>query len=322
MENLKNSLPFNRKIIETKCLISDDSSEESTGSSGDSWRSGDSTRFYRRNLYCGNCGRRGHLYKACRDDITSFGVIAVRRRKTDAISETTAKSLGIHCDSVSQNPLRILLVQRKDTMGYVDFLRGRYPNYEPDKSKMVTILFNEMIESERQKLASKNFTELWDDLWINHSSKCYKNEYASAKVKFEQVDVKHFLNVTQSRYQHTEFSLPKGRRNNDETNAQCAEREFREETGYNVTDYLIKSHEPFCEESFVGTNGKKYKHIYYLVEIHEDSGSPVVDKNNKNQIGEIKSVGWYTRSQALALVRPYDTEKKKVINYIFNTLDS
>ena len=29
-------------------------------------------------LYCSNCGKFGHVYKKCKDPVTSFGVISVK----------------------------------------------------------------------------------------------------------------------------------------------------------------------------------------------------------------------------------------------------
>lgn len=269
------------------------------------------------NVFCGNCGRRGHLYRECTDYITSFGVIAIRKQD--------------NCKN--KDALVILLVQRKDTMGYVDFIRGRYSMrnsggsdvFRTDRpSKQLLTLFEEMIPSEREKIQSTRFDKLWDDLWINHNCKCYKNEREYAKQKFESVDIMKLLSLTadKTKWTTTEYGIPKGRRNMKETNFECAQREFREETGYTCADYMMISHRPYLEEIFIGTNGKRYKHIYYLAHVYDTAREPCIDRENKNQIGEIKSVDWLTQEEALPLIREYDIEKKRIIKRVFSDFGS
>lgn len=289
--------------------------------------------------YCGNCGRKGHLYRECTDDITSFGVIAIRRKENDSISESKKKELNLKESNLKELnkkesnlkelnqkesnlketiPLRMLLVQRKDTMAYVDLIRGRYPDIESLKEKHLMILFEELIPEEREKLKKYCFDDLWDKLWINHNSKCYKNEKDSAKAKFSLLDIDYYLSKTHPKWSFTEFGIPKGRRNMKETNRQCAEREFREETGYKTSDYRMITMEPHIYETFVGTNGKRYKHVYYVAEVLPQAKDPVLDPHNKNQIGEVKDILWMTELEAQSVIREYDTAKKEVITKVFN----
>ena len=60
-----------------------------------------------KNIYCGNCGNLGHTYKRCRYPITSCGVI-LYKYNPDYKKEMNNKYL-------------YLLIQRKDTIGYVNF---------------------------------------------------------------------------------------------------------------------------------------------------------------------------------------------------------
>jgi len=271
-----------------------------------------------KNKYCGNCGRKGHLYRECTDDITSFGVIAIRRKESDKIPESKRKEFQIK-EIKEENPLRILLIQRKDTMAYVDIIRGRYPDVENLRDKYLKILFEEMIPEERKRISKMSFDELWDKLWVNHNSKCYKNEKEFAKLKYNQLEKDHYLTITKPEWNFTEFGIPKGRRNMKETNRQCAEREFCEETGYSPEDYRMLTIEPHIYESFVGTNGKRYKHVYYIAEILPQANEPVLDTENKNQIGEVKDILWMSKHESLSVIRNYDTAKKEVIEKVFNS---
>ena len=58
--------------------------------------------------FCNNCGRNGHLFHSCKKPISSLGII---------------------CYTFHDNKLKFLLICRKDSLGYVDFLRGKYPIY-------------------------------------------------------------------------------------------------------------------------------------------------------------------------------------------------
>ena len=61
--------------------------------------------------YCSNCGKIGHTYNKCHTPITSMGIIVFRK------------------SSVDSEQIEFLTIRRKDTLGYVDFLRGKYPLY-------------------------------------------------------------------------------------------------------------------------------------------------------------------------------------------------
>ena len=248
-------------------------------------------------IYCGNCGHRGHVYRKCKKPITSFGIICMKRDPAD-------------------QEVKILMVQRKDTMGYVEILRGKYPN---NKNHIMTLL-SEITENEKQRLLDYKFDELWNRLWVNHNSKCYRNEYYNAREKFNKLNINEMLSETKNIYQETEWGIPKGRRNKKENNIQCACREFEEETSYNPNEFELLP-DPPLEEIFTGTNNKEYKHVYYLAKMNPECREPLLDKNNKNQIGEIRSIKWFGLEGILKEIREYDIEKKKIIKLAFEKME-
>ena len=203
-------------------------------------------------------------------------------------------------------------------MGYVDFLRGRYPlSPEEEKDEKIKTYVSEMIPSEIDKILTLKFEELWDDLWVNHNSKCYRNEFENAKEKFNNLDLNKVMGNITNKWKYTEFGIPKGRKNMREKNLDCAIREFCEETGYRKDNFVLLDEDP-VEEVFVGTNGVEYKHVYYFAKVLPGSGTPEIDYNNKNQAGEIKRVIWLTKNQSMRLIRPYDNEKKRIVENVFN----
>jgi len=72
---------------------------------------------------------------------------------------------------------------------------------------------------------------------------------------------------------------------------------------------------PF-EEIFIGTNYKSYKHKYFLAHTTE-----LDSKYLKNfQVSEVSKLEWKTLDECLKSIRPYNLEKKNLINQINKVL--
>ena len=54
---------------------------------------------------CNNCGKFGHLFRHCKNPIVSFGCVLFR---------------------INNNVREYLMICRKDTLGYIDFIREKY----------------------------------------------------------------------------------------------------------------------------------------------------------------------------------------------------
>ena len=134
------------------------------------------------------------------------------------------------------------------------------------------------------------------------------------------LNIKELVNSSQKAYKFAEIGLPKGRRNVKESNLVCAEREFFEETGYDKSCYDFVKNYPVIYEQFMGTNSIRYKHVYYLVRIKDDTPPPTVDMKNIVQSGEVQNIGWLTCNECLGLIRPYDIAKKNVIKKVHEDL--
>lgn len=285
-----------------------------------------------RNVYCVNCGLRGHIVKDCTASITSFGFIAFKQVNNEEEEKgdlsNSLKEILQSVSSVSENcyshlfpKTKFLMIQRKDTMGYIDFIRGKYSNTDKSvQDKLLKTWLDEMIEDEKKNLLRKSFDELWDELWVNKNSKTYKNEYYNAKVKYELLDVKSLVSESSTKYNFQEFGFPKGRRNMREKNLECAKREFYEETGYDESHYTLIDNYPEIVEEFVGTNGISYKHVYYLVQMKDNSPPPKVDTSNILQIGEVQNVGWFTFNECMSIIRPYDVAKQRVLTKVYEDI--
>lgn len=251
-------------------------------------------------LYCGNCGKYGHVYRKCLAPIISSGVILFKKEN---------------------NTIKYLLVQRKDTLGFVEFMRGKY-NLE--NIQYINKLFEIMTEKERLLIIKYDFDYLWNKLWMKQDNKQYHNEYDLSKKKFnllkKGIHIKNdyiSLNTIHEKnkilWQNPEWGIPKGRRNLKESNLDCAIREFEEETGLNKKQYnLIYQIEPI-EELFLGSNNIRYKHIYYVANAKDNINNLEIDVNNFNQVSEISNIKWFEFEECMTVIRSYSIEKKNVL---------
>tara|TARA_Y100000741_G_scaffold96554_1_gene71730 strand:- start:329 stop:1162 length:834 start_codon:yes stop_codon:yes gene_type:complete len=256
--------------------------------------------------YCSNCGKSGHIYKNCKNPIISYGIMLFK---------------------YYNNNLYLLLVQRKDSISYIEFIRGKYSI--TNTNKLLTILSN-ITKTELSNILNNNFDSLWHKLWSSNIDKVsvlkFEKEYNSSLKKFNfikcrnnTINIYDILTLLKINYNDTEWGIPKGRRNNQESDLVVAIREFEEETNIKSSEYkLIDSLSPI-RERFVGTNNIKYDHIYYIA-VCNDNLIPYIDKNNINQIIEIKDINWFTQENSIKYIRKYEIEKKKVINIGFNIM--
>lgn len=214
----------------------------------------------------------------------------------------------------SSQKLWYLLAQRRDTIEYSDFIRGRYA--VPD----LELYFKLMTEDERNRLRNYSFEELWDDLWINHHNKFYRDIKPKARNRFDaqKSHMAKLLNTTTSIISEPSWGFPKGKRNYKENEIECAIREFKEESKLSI-DYINLLSLPPSVEVFKGSNGKMYSTVYYIAQVNQMIPIKKIATTGirKETISEeISNLRWCTIEQALPLLRPWrqkllmDTELK------------
>jgi 8-oxo-dGTP pyrophosphatase MutT (NUDIX family) len=256
-------------------------------------------------MYCNNCGKKGHMYKDCKYPVTSCGNIIYR--------------------DDSKEP-RVLMIQRKDSLCYIDFVRGKYDNR--NISYMQTLI-DKCSVGEKHRLLNLSFRELWRDLWLLDDDFVANDDYLRCLVKFNKtkegfnindkyISIKSLIDCSQYKYPHSEWEFPKGRRNMNENDFECAKREFCEETNYNSKDYdIINNISPFTEE-FIGENNVRYKYIYFIGKLSNLDKILNLDPNNNEQITEIKDIQWLTKKEALDKCRDYHNSRINLIEKIFD----
>jgi 8-oxo-dGTP pyrophosphatase MutT (NUDIX family) len=195
------------------------------------------------------------------------------------------------------------MIKRRKTLGYVDFMRGRYT-----KNQMYIMnLINEMTVQEKKDLLQYDFTYLSHDMWNA------VHEESSAKEKFNEIKrdgtLKKWIDMSSTQWESQEWGFPKGRRNSNESEIACALREYEEETGHDKHSLvLLRNVLPF-EEIFIGSNYKAYKHKYYIV-----FGEPKVLRSF--QESEVSDLKWFTYEEAMEKIRPYNIERKTMLNCV------
>lgn len=225
-------------------------------------------------------------------------------------------SFGILAYRWHNDAPEFLLVRRKETMGFVDLIRGRYPDTDCDKESAIGMYIDEMTEKEKNIMMRYSFKELWKTVFQSGSQ--FRKEFALAQQKFTKNRIVDLIEASgQSSFDEPEYGIPKGRRTCFESHVECAQREFYEETG--IQNYTLASTTDPLIETYVGTNGIRYKHIYYMAEVPWGESNRI-GLRLKSQKEEISDIRWFSLQECMQHVRPYNTAKKRVIIDAFKRL--
>lgn len=254
-------------------------------------------------MFCNNCGERGHVFRTCTYPIISCGILLLRSKKEPI-------SLPINPDDVE-----VLMVRRKDSMSYMEFIRGKY---DITNGNYIHKLIQNMTKDEQRRIVEESFQTLWTLLWGN-SRDIQSHEFIESKEKFEALDRARLVYEYRSSYDEPEWGFPKGRRMRKETDIECAVREFFEETNISRDVYTLCRNLQFSE-TFQGTNNIMYKHIYFIGLLTDKNTIDLEQKLTPVQRREISQVGWKTFNECRALVRPYYTKRKALFTEIENAL--
>jgi len=282
-------------------------------------------------ILCLNCGKSGHQFKSCDEPIISYGVICFNINSSLNLSNKSIENYfynkfidieefnytnlnNINLIPLFYDKIKILMIRRKNSMNYIDFIRGKY---DPSDTNHLKNIFSLMTKEENLKIINSNFELLWNELWKDTAkSKIYQKEFNLSKIKFEELKENNFYDLLNnlSNYEEAEWGFPKGRRNTNEKNLMCAIREFNEETSLGLEHLHILERLSCAEEEYIGTNGIKYKHIYYLASSDKEQDLCI---NNDYQIYEIGDMSWFTIPEALERIRPYNDKKISMIKQIY-----
>ena len=251
-------------------------------------------------VICSNCGERGHVFRVCTHPVSSYGILCFRI-----------------VESASGVKPEYLMVQRKDSLGFVEFVRGKY---NVDDDDYIGALFSNMTRDERTRVSNAETLDvLWSHLWREKEDTAWQHktgffkDLEDARRKFETIRSKigTLMESYPNELPETEWGLCKGRRSANETNLECALREFGEESGLNPRHLKLMRDSCTVEEMFRGSNGVWYRHIYYVAKATAKLLGTRVKVPHSNR--EIRACEWYDIEECLKRIRPVYTQRRTIM---------
>lgn len=249
-------------------------------------------------MYCNNCGAKGHIFRTCKDPVLSCGIILVDTPRLPAHSPD----------------MRMLMVCRKDSMSYAEFMRGKYDLEDKD---YINLLMKNMTIKEQAMIACEPFEALWKQLWGD--DRC-SAEYIASRDKFNSMNRVGLMVDNLSSYTEPEWGFPKGRRMRGESDLDCAIREFGEETNIPRDAYVVLKNIVF-EETFTGLNGIRYRHLYYPALLKTPEKVNLQQRFTSMQRREVSAIGWKSYIDVERLIRPHHAERRAMLQQVRNVLE-
>lgn len=249
-------------------------------------------------IKCINCNNEGHSSKECYLPIFSYGIL---------------------CYYKHNNQIKYLMIQRKHSICFIEFVRGKYNIYN---EKYIIKLIQNMSNKERDMLLTTDFDTLWKYLWSNFkpNSNIYGKEYLTSKQQYEKLkngNILHsYIYSLNDKCVDTEWEFPKGRRWFSETPKECALREFCEETGMNKDNIKIQDTVVF-DEIFAGYNNNLYQNVYFIAECI-NFNSDIIHNNDCVPNGEVSNIEWIPYDDVLLRIHEFHSERKDIFKKMDN----
>jgi 8-oxo-dGTP pyrophosphatase MutT (NUDIX family) len=225
-----------------------------------------------------------------------------------------------------------LLIQRKDSVSYIDLIHGNY------RESQLYFMLQDISEVERERVLTYDYDILWHDL---HSTPAEGDSYQYGKEIFEKIKPhlkELFAEVpTADPLDRNLWLFPKGKINwkdlpdtentkGPESPFECALREFTEETnGIDLmkTNATLRYTDPIVER-YLGSNSKNYQTDYFVFNQEDEGELPTITPFSVEQtpirelsVGEIQRIKWVTLDELDQYLRP---ERQQLVEYIENNI--
>lgn len=263
----------------------------------------------------------------------------IENKKQLKISKTEFSSSPITSYGIiliyPSNPIKILMIRRKDTFGYIDFIRGKY---SCSNRLQLQEIIDQMTMEEKSRIIKYPFEILWNSMWTNNEqlknqnlinkdekitmiSSKELNESNPSKQKFlnllnsseTKINIYDLIKNSTSEWLEQEWEFPKGRKKQYENEITCAKREFTEETGIEINKICILNNVNPLNELFHGTNHKTYLYKYFLAIYTNDIQLLDITKFQQT---EVSNMEWKTLDECRQCIRPYNKTKLQIIDMI------
>lgn len=250
-------------------------------------------------MYCNNCGEKGHVFRTCRGPIISSGLILL-----------TTPSLPVKSDAT-----QVLMIRRKDSMSFAEFMRGKY---DPTNEPYVSTLIVNMTQDEQRQISTDPFETIWQRLWKGDTT---SSDFLMSREKFGLLDIARLVAEYPSVYTEPEWGFPKGRRIRSETDLDCAIREFGEETNVHRDAYTVVNNVRL-EETFMGLNTIMYRHIYFVALLAKPDLVNLTQRFTHMQNREISGLEWKSFGECRSFVRPHHVQRIPMLDALQNIVES
>lgn len=200
----------------------------------------------------------------------------------------TKKSMGLIL--VDTTLTKILVIKKRYTYQYADFIFGRYDIKDHNK---IFEMFSKMTMNEKLIIKTCRFDYMWfhlirQDIKNDTYNKCHEKFKAFLK----EVPAEEFNNmIMNSKHaESTIYEFPKGhKRNKNEPNIVTAIRETEEETNIAQDNFVII---PGIKQIYsIEDNGVRYLVVYYVGKMLVDV-DPVLNASSVEQCSEIDTIKW------------------------------
>ena len=200
-------------------------------------------------------------------------------------------SLGIACCQLNGRRPEILLVRKRFTYAFNQFIHGKYNS---SNNEELISLFSGMTLDEKIDINSLNFMQMWYRVWLNSPRPTLT--FTSAKHKFEKVfatddgPVRLRRLLACAAHSQRVWEIPKGRRKNKaEADIHCAVREFGEETGIEKKEYSLI---PGAQRRYSYIDGGVRYTVTYYFALARHTIIPRVHFGAQGQIDEVAEARW------------------------------
>lgn len=217
------------------------------------------------------------------------------------------------------NKLEILMVKKRYTYYYFNFVMGYY---KKNNRKYLQFMFDNMTFDEKINILSFDYKQMWYKIYLFHiaTNKYSKNKnynkLSKAYIKKKCIFENNFLNnkkflkklICNAKHAVSPWEIPKGKRNANENDIDCAIREFKEETNVSKDQYNVRLNpitNSFKDENCI------YKSVYYIATLQKNI-EPSINIAKIHQISEVKDIKWINMDE-IKFLRLNDKVKKNLI---------
>lgn len=203
---------------------------------------------------------------------------------------TKRTSVGILCFTKKGNDIKYLMVEKKHTYFFLDFVLGKYT---PAK---LPILISKMTIIEKTMILSFNFEFIWYYTFLGNE--IFDKNFATSREKFinmtrsKQFEQIKELLLTSSTHGELIWEFPKGRSQLCKSITDSM-REFQEETGLKYQDdYIFVDNKP-NRFTIIGDDDIIYDYYYYLAYCpHDPNNTEKRTVKEFIETQEVKKIKW------------------------------